>query len=559
MPKTYNKKNEIGYTGTIIQEGQISDTEHNPDLKGIKWFKTVDKMRKSDATVRASLRALFLPILSANWFVEPASDDTSDKKIAEFVQDNLMNGMSRTWREFLQEALLYLPYGVMPFEEIYDLNAEGQIIIRKMGVRLPNTIYKWEMENGNNGITQQLSDGKKASIPIEKMTIFVNEKEGDNWWGNSVLRSAYPHWYYKTNIYKIDAMAHEKHGLGIPLVTMPPNASAEDEKKASAIAKNIRVHNQAFIKKTAGWIIEMMDQKSSTLKNPAWSIQHHNRQIVLNLLVQFLEIGSQGSSGSYAASNDQSDLFMLSEESMAVHIAECLNNYAIKRLVDFNFTVDKYPQLKCNKIKRIDFQKLAQGLASLGSSQFLTPNKKTEDWLRDQYDMPEIEEEERAEEELMEYLDEAENKQEKPVIMPNGLPVQKQTPDQLQADDKVKEDSNPLEQDPNAMIQKKTNKKLELQQLINEKKKWVLEQQKRGVKITPKQAAQIKIEILDLQTKLDKVELKDNKEQLKNPPEKTDIKDVKKKDPKPDNTKAIETMKRRVDNVLTAIEAELTQ
>ena len=36
------------------------------------------------------------------------------------------------------------------------------------------------------------------------MAIFVNDREGDNWWGTSTLRAAYQHWYRKSKYRSID-------------------------------------------------------------------------------------------------------------------------------------------------------------------------------------------------------------------------------------------------------------------------------------------------------------------------------------------------------------------
>jgi hypothetical protein len=55
---------------------------------------------------------------------------------------------------------------------------------------------------------------------MDKLIVFVNEMEGMNWWGTSLLRPAYKHWFIKNTLYKIDAIAHERQGLGIPYVSI---------------------------------------------------------------------------------------------------------------------------------------------------------------------------------------------------------------------------------------------------------------------------------------------------------------------------------------------------
>src|SRR5436309_1117832 len=72
---------EIGGTGTTAYGGIIL-TEYNPDLRGLRGIQTYDKMRKNDAKVRATLRLVKSPILSAQWYMDPASNSDEDKYIA---------------------------------------------------------------------------------------------------------------------------------------------------------------------------------------------------------------------------------------------------------------------------------------------------------------------------------------------------------------------------------------------------------------------------------------------------------------------------------------------
>src|SRR5882762_6057250 len=85
--------------------------EYNQDLVGIKGLQQYDKMRKSDGTVKGTLRAVKTPVLSARWFVEPDDNTkTADKNAADFVWDNLTH-MSITWPQFLIESLLMCEFG----------------------------------------------------------------------------------------------------------------------------------------------------------------------------------------------------------------------------------------------------------------------------------------------------------------------------------------------------------------------------------------------------------------------------------------------------------------
>lgn len=384
---------EIGATGTIFVGGVISGEEYNSDLSGIKGLQTLDQMRTGDATVRASLMSIKLPIRAANWFVEPASDDSKDVEVAEFIEQNLFNEMTITWADFLRQSLLHLDYGRMVFEIVYKQLENGKIGWHKFAPRLPATIYKWQTKEGTDGITQFLPTGKDISIPIEKLIIFVNDKEGDNWEGISVLRPAYKHWYIKDKLYTIDAMAFERQGLGIPFVKPPTGASKKDEDQAEELLKNLRANEEGHLKIPQGWEFGFMDMGAGSLRNIQPTIMHHDRQIVKNVLAQFLELGASGASGSFALSQDQSRLFLLSLQATARHIAEAINKYAIPRLVDLNFEVKEYPELSFSRIGQIDFDKLSTALQRLSQAGVLTSDDELEAHIRELMDLPEIPEE----------------------------------------------------------------------------------------------------------------------------------------------------------------------
>ena len=208
-----------------------------------------------------------------------------------------------------------------------EIEGGTRIVWKKLAPRLPRSIQKWAIAGGKPGITQKKSDGKTAEIPMEKLIVFVNEKEGDNWWGTSILRAAYKPWYIKATLEKIDAIAHERQGLGIPKVKMPEGATKRDTDKAEEIAKNMRANSQAYVVEPHDYDIGFMDMKASTTRDPANSLAYHTREIMKAVLAQFLELGSHIGRRQRAAraqlSEDHSALFLQSEEADRALVLRC--------------------------------------------------------------------------------------------------------------------------------------------------------------------------------------------------------------------------------------------
>jgi len=388
------KDQEIGASGTSIVGGYLSGTDYVPELTGSSALITYNEMRKSDGVVKAALLACQLPIRATKWFVEPASEDPLDVEIAEFVQDNLMNKMTITWDDFLRQSLLMLPFGYMIFEKVFtNVEFEGKEMIgwKKFAPRLPDTVLKWETMEGKDGITQITAAKGEVSIPMEKLIIFVQDKEGDNWTGISILRSAYRPWYFKKTIEKINAIAFERQGLGIPMIHLPEDHTKADIKKAREILTNVRANEEAYIILPAGWEFEFADPKASGVKDPDKTVQRYNREMLICVLAQFLDLGS-GNTGSRALSVDQSTTFHNNLTAIAKQVQDVINKYAVQQLVDLNYTVEKYPQLRFGKIGVVDYEKLTKSLKALTDSSVIKQDDRLEDYMREVMDLPEKEE-----------------------------------------------------------------------------------------------------------------------------------------------------------------------
>lgn len=391
---------ELGRSGTNMFSGIIHE-EYLSELSGVRAIKVYDEMRKSDATVKASLLAIQLPIRRAQWFVTPGTNDDKGNEVADFVSKSLFEYMTITWDDFLRQALLSTAYGTMVFEKVFDtkiINGRTYIIWRKFAPRLPKSITAWIQKDGTDGIQQSTNEGGSVSIPIEKLLIFTNEKEGDNWWGISCLRAAYKPWYMKKNLEVIDAIVHERQGLGVPFVKLPNAASEADKAQAEIILGNMRAHDGGYLLEPDNMSVDFKDMHASGTKDAARAIDYHDRQITKSVLAQFLSLGS-GASGSYALSQDHSALFLQSIEALAGGLADAINKYAVKQLVDLNFdNITEYPKLDFAGISRTDVDKLSTSYQRLVQVGGIKPIEADEIYLRKVMGLPDNDQDEKTNE-----------------------------------------------------------------------------------------------------------------------------------------------------------------
>jgi hypothetical protein len=375
--------------------------EYNPELRDLQGLRKFDEMWRSDSTVRGTVRAMMTPILTARWFIKPASDSAQDKKIADFVYWNLTEGMTISWAQIVYEALLMLKYGYYMFEKVYTSSKSTPFGTRtcwqKFAPRHPMDVVEWHWD-GNGGpesvdvynpvqLTSGGVDNTTKNIPIDKLAVFTFDKEAGDMTGVSLLRSAYKPWYYKTQLEKIDAIQKERHGIGVPIITLPIGFNNDDKSLAEAIGRNLRTNERAHIVLPPGWTIEFAKLEGQ-LTDALKSIEYHSTEIAKNILATFIE----NRAGSPDASQD---LFLKSCRYVAAVVEQVFNIYCIPQLVNFNWLgIKRFPQLKARRIGEvIDQRTFSFGVRNMVGAGIIRPDDPLEELVRDEMDLTPIDEE----------------------------------------------------------------------------------------------------------------------------------------------------------------------
>ena len=392
--------------GQAVSQGEITGsgeslwrrsrlTDYNPQLSGHRALDTYREM-KNDAIVRSSLRVAKTPILSARWFMEPASQDPEDVYRAQFIWDNLNKWMSISWPQFITEALYMMDYGTYVFEKVFDVrivpNAQGQmepkVIWKKFAPRLPYEIeeFVYDDEGGPSEIVISTDEGP-VPLPIAKGLVFTFDKEGGDLWGVSILRSAYKHWFFKEQLYKIDAIQKERHGIGIPVIKLPPNFSDKDKLAAQRIGLNLRTNEEAHVVLPPGWevmFLKLEGQRVDALE----SAQHHAEKLYENVLANFMINNNVANDADV-----QEHVFTRAVRFTAEILRDVLNKYAIPQLIDFNWGEEElengYPQLKVRRLgDERDWRVISFAIRNLVGAGVVRPDDQTEAWIREELDMP---------------------------------------------------------------------------------------------------------------------------------------------------------------------------
>ena len=399
--------NEIGAVGTEIYSGQIVNEEYNTDLADAKAIEVYRKMPLKDAKIKGVLNAINLAVRSAIWTIEPASDDPKHVEQAKFIEQNILANPNFTWDFFLSHALKYLQYGFYIFEKVYEYR-DGKYWLKKLAPRKPNTIIGWyQNPDGSLKEIEQLAyfpDGtyKTVRIPNNKLLIFTNEREGNNWRGVSILRPLYRAYYAKDTLIKIALLKHDKQGLGIPIIKLPQiNVTENDEDKAVEVGETFRAHSKGYVILPHGFEFEILDMKASQTSDLESTIKYFDQEMSTALLQQFLDLGKT-ETGSRALGKTLKDQFLQSLLAITKEIENTINTghenrKLIQELIDWNFGMPEnnlYPKLRGSYIEDINLTEIANSINVLVNSGALKLNEEDEKIIRKWLELPEVQKKE---------------------------------------------------------------------------------------------------------------------------------------------------------------------
>lgn len=379
---------ELGTTG-MSSYGSIERQEYNNELRGLQGLLIYDKMRRGDAQVKATLRLVKTPVVAARWFLVPATDSKRDKKVAEFVHECIFKYQSMSWPQLVQEILLMLDFGYYALEKVWEFDEDGKLRWKKLAPRHPldNREFVYDENGGPRGLLvlpRGHNQSEDTFIDIDKLLVFSFDKEAGNMEGLSILRSAYKHWYYKDNLYKVDAIQKERHGIGIPVIQLPMGFKPSDKVLAEELGRNLRTNEKAHVVLPPNWIVSTLKLEGQPV-NVMTSIEHHDLMIARNILGQFINSPNAG-----AGTAENQEMFLKSTRFVADVIRDVFNKYAIPELVKFNFpNIEEFPELRVRRIGDIvDWRTISFAVRNLVGAQVIMPDDELEAYFRDEMDLP---------------------------------------------------------------------------------------------------------------------------------------------------------------------------
>ena len=406
---------EYGRSGLRVWDGRVYE-EMLPELTGMKGIKVYREMESNDALVGTILFAIKMMIRQVAWSVEPAGDSAADKKAAEFVE-GCMDDMAATWTDTISEILSFLPYGWSLHEVVYkrrngrkrDRNlsskyTDGYIGWAKLPGRSQDTLYQWEFDDKGRLVAMIQEDPntfEHLRIPMQRALLFRTESTKDNPEGRSVLRNAYRSWYFKRRLQEIEAIGVERDLAGLPVIKVPEDLAIWDGEDIEAqgilaalttMVKNIRRNEYEGVVLPNNYDFQLLSSGGTRQFDTNMIIARYNTEIAQTVMADFIMLGHEGV-GSYALSENKTEMFTTAIGTFLDIICETFNNQAIPSLIDVNGGVfngiTDYPALTHGNVDKADITKLSTYIKDMVGVGVLIPDEPLEDFVRDAAGLPE--------------------------------------------------------------------------------------------------------------------------------------------------------------------------
>lgn len=350
QPQQTKMSREIGVAGEVVFEGFDKEESRLGEVS-IKQFR---EMLDKDPTVESLYNIFTLPIIAATYRIDADKEDTGEVQ-AELVRKNLLEpshkgGMQLPFSLFLDQLLLSIVDGFQLWEKVYRVQ-DGYLVLKKLAHRdsIGITLIR-DDEGGYGGARQQVSYGDKVvdvTMPAYKTFLFTHNKARSFLYGRSAFTSLRSAYLKKRRLEWLDSISLQADAIKPKLLRrIADTLSAKDPdalvtKTLSALARLGERKSTASV--PYGFEVDVLESNG---RDPHQSIERQNSEMARAFLATFTLLGSQGGSnvGSYALSDNLSDMLMISLKAFMTKVEEHVNQYMIADMHDLNFATPHYSE-----------------------------------------------------------------------------------------------------------------------------------------------------------------------------------------------------------------------
>ena len=390
--------------------------ENVPQLLHPESVRVYAQMRH-DPMIAGILQAYSGPIERAHWSLDPAGcRDEVVTKIADELglpikgwatepdenepdaKVQAPTGARRrkfVWAEHLRLAGAYRVFGHMFFEQSYaeapKPDGTPGWALDVVQERMPQTIAALKL-NGDgtlNAVAQGSIVGRDTVLITtadHRLVHYSRNREGSNYFGQSLLRPCYAPWLIKTQVMRVWPTSNRRNGMGIWQVQAPAGAQPGQIAEAQRIASSTRASENAGIGLPAGFTAELKGMTGS-LPNHKELADYCNQEMARATLTMLLTMAG-AERGNRSLGETVMDLLIMAQQADGEFLAGQATSQIVVPLVDANWGPDEpAPQISVGQVGA-DVETTAQDIAWLTSYGGVKPDKPFREWVRQQRGAP---------------------------------------------------------------------------------------------------------------------------------------------------------------------------
>jgi phage gp29-like protein len=395
---------EVARIASLMQVWAWRWGNANPDVdkvlasKGIMLY-TRDMM--ADDQVKACVQIKKLGVVIGGWAVQPAVGEGEDGyeealEIADFVERQLLEMQGS-----VESILMNIAHAIVGGFSVQEVNWRyiergpdaGKIGIASIKPKPVSTITFDMDEFGNvNSLLQTIDTSRETPVPLEKVLLYTYDPQATGLpQGVSDLRAAYRHYWRKEAMLRWSAVAAEKFAAPTPLGKYDRSLPKKQQDDLLKALQSFHTDTAIIVPNTVE--VELLTPKTGSVMAPYdSSIEACNKGIAKAIFGQTLatDEGTDGA-GSYAQAKIHRGILGMFLDSLRKEIAEqVLKEQLVKRLVNYNFATDLYPDIVLAPPDERDLAALAEIMDKMLTQGVI---HKSEPWIREDLGMPPMPEE----------------------------------------------------------------------------------------------------------------------------------------------------------------------
>lgn len=306
------------------------------------WPRDFEDMLLQDGKARTLERVLTLPLMSSEWSVEPAPDDSGQ---AEFVREVLTKpansgGMSTPLDLVIGQMTTAVTKKRAYFEKVYKADG-GRVTFDKIAFRPQSTCYL--MRDKKNyafrGFKQKFlrdQDIKEVEIPPQRAFVYIHGSYRDPLYGTSALDTCFHLYESKQKVRFLWFNFLENQVL--PKAIAKHNSPDTDAQREFA-EKVAGLKSGGVVGIGPDQAVDVFSTSGSGGAEFRAAMDYLSAEQANSVLAGFTDLASAAASGrgSFALSSDQSDFFLMSLLADLGEMASAITSWLIADLITWNF------------------------------------------------------------------------------------------------------------------------------------------------------------------------------------------------------------------------------